>query len=217
MSKISRLLFAGAMAVPGLLVLSLLAGVPAASAAVISVDWDSGTSGDLDGTAVTMSSVASPAIFTADLTGADYSAAPLSATTESASYDALSDWTVTFSDPIADLLLYAVFWRGVAGGSSSPITYTFDQSFTVLSGLGGAVVSSNMLSVPNTGFHNGILHFAGPVSSLSLRTNSDSFSNQAVTFAVEADEAVPEPGAIGLLGLGAFGLWAMVRRRRNAA
>lgn len=217
MSKIFRLLFAGAMAVPGFLVLSLLAGVPAASAAVISVDWDSGTSGDLNGTTVTMSSVAGSAIFIADLTGADYSAAPLSATTETASYDVLSDWTVTFDDPIADLLLYAVFWRGIAGGSTSPITYTFDQSFTVLSGLGGAVVSSNMLSVPNTGFHNGILHFLGPVTSLSLQTNSDGLSAQAVTFAAEAGEAVPEPGAIGLLGLGVFGLWATVRRRRKAA
>ncbi|MEM1368632.1 MAG: hypothetical protein AAGG02_11565 [Cyanobacteria bacterium P01_H01_bin.15] len=42
-----------------------------------------------------------------------------------------------FSDPISDLLLYPVGWRGIAAGGPNPVTYEFDQPFTDLSGLGG--------------------------------------------------------------------------------
>lgn len=190
----------------------------------IPVVWDeiAVTEGTLANSTVVMSNVSFPSFFIDDLTGPDYAAAPLSPNTVTFDYDALSDWTATFDPPVENLLLYLVNWRGVAGGPD-PVTYQFDQPFTVLSGLGGTSVSNGntLLSVPGSVFADGIVQFAGPVSSLSVQTNSSSGSAQSLTFGVFASDIslnVPTLSEWGLMAtavaLGVAGF--IVARRRKA-
>lgn len=204
--------------------LAMLIGTSAALAedTGISTVWDTAavTTGDLDGTAVTISGLEDPALESVDLTGPDYSAAPLSASTIILTYGATSDWTASFSQPVGNLLLYVVFWRGVAGGPGI-VTYDFDQPFTVLSGLSDAIVSNGntRLSVPDDIYAEGIVEFTGPVSSLSVHTNADEGNFQDLTFGIlpSTESTIPtlsEWGMItmaGILGLIGF----MVIRRRK--
>lgn len=209
---------------------ALLAAVgwtSAASAGIaIPVVWDeiAVTEGQLGDSTVNMLNVSGPSFFIDDLTGPDYAAAPLSPNTVTFDYDALSDWTATFDPPVENLLLYLVNWRGVAGGPD-PVTYQFDQPFTVLSGLGGTSVSNGntVLSVPGDVFGDGIVRFTGPVSSLSVLTNSVSSSQQSLTFGI----LPPVPPAATIPTLSEWGLMAtaaalgiaglIVARRRRAA
>lgn len=189
-----------------------------ASAFPIGVDWTSATTGDLDGVTLTMSNLLDNSIGTADLTGSDFSAAPLSTTTEILSYDTASNWTASFSGSISDLLLYGVFWRGIAGGTN-PVVYTFDQPFTILSGFGSAAVSggNTVLSLPGTGFHDGILQFAGSATSLSVVSSTvcpPDCSAQGLTFGLDTN-SVPEPSILSLLGLGLAGIGFARRRYSN--
>lgn len=191
-----------------------------ASGAVIPVDWnDDGASGTLGGVTVTMTGLESPGLFHTDdledpfeLTGDDFAGGPIPGVTELSSYDVLSDWTATFSEPITNLLLYVVFWRGPSGQPEPPddvMIYTFDQTFTVLSGLGDAVFpeGDKTFAAPEDVFHLGVLRFDGPVTSLSLTSNSFGHSAQLLTFGV-----VPEPSAPLLAAL-ALGLAVRARRR----
>ena len=188
-----------------------------ASAITTGVDWTSTTSGDLDGVAVTMSNLTASSQSTFNLTGSDYSGAPLSTTTETLSYNTASNWTASFSESISDLLLYGVFWRGTFGGTD-PVVYTFDQAFTILSGFGSATVSggNTVLSLPDIDFHDGILQFMGPVTSLSVTSSTvcgGDCSFQALTFGVDTS-AVPIPSAVWLFGSGLLGLVGMARRKK---
>ncbi len=188
--------------------LAALLFASSASAVAIPVDWDAGgTTGSPSGVTVTMTGLESPSLATTadfeepfELTGADYAGAPIPGVTELSRYDVRSDWTATFSEPVSNPLLYVVFWRGVAGQPDPPgtaVTYRFDQTFSVLSGLGDAVLpeGDKSFGAPEDAFHRGILQFEGPISSLSLTSNSVGFSAQVLTF------ALPEPGALWLAAL----------------
>lgn len=178
---------------------SLLMSSAPTMAAAIGVDWTTPTTGDLDGTSVTLSNINIPNFFTTDLSGSDYSAAPLSTSQQTVAYDQNSDWTTTFSSSVSNLLLYGVFWRG---GN----TITFDQSFTIASGFAGATVAGNSITLPgsvNT-FSNGIIEFTGPVSSLSADSSipPGRASQIGLTFGInERNGTVPEP--LTILGAGA--------------
>ena len=166
-----------------------------------SVDWTSGTAGLLDGGAVTFalsdSADITSSISSQNLSGADYSAAPLTAGTEVLSYNHAAEVDVTFESPVSNLLLYGKGWRGFFGtasaGSGDPVVYTFDKPFTIVSGFGNATASglggTNVLSIPDTSgvFEDGILQFAGPVGTLNFTTNAScagQCSNQSVTFGI---------------------------------
>lgn len=197
---------------------------PKASAGVaIPVEWDNSTEGTFARSTVELFNISGPSLVTRDLSGPDYAAAPLSPDTVIVSYDVLSDWTATFDPPVENLLLYLLGWRGVAGGPD-PVTYQFDQPFTVLSGLGGVTVSNGntVLSIPGSIFADGIIQFAGPVSSLSILTDGDNNSAQDLTFGVLSSDIpptnIPTLSEWGLMAmaavLGIIGL--MVIRRRKA-
>ena len=151
-----------------------------------------------------------------NLSGSDFSAAPGSSSEEILDYRTNSDWTVTFDSPVDNLLLYPVFWRGTSAGGPDPVTYTFNQSFTILSGLTNASVNGNTLEVPTTGFNSGIIQFDDPVTSLTLQTSATETNFQALTFAVEETQPIPfeAEGTMGLVALGGF-FWYRKRKQAN--
>ena len=182
------------------------------------VDWQTVTSGDLNGVRVTVTGFETPLlqiISNRPYTDPAFSAAPL-ASAEAIEYGAANDWTATFSQPVNDLVLYVDLWRGSFVGTPEPSTsYTFNRPFVVLSGLEGGSVSGNTLTLPSpTGnnFHNGVIQFPGAISSLSVDAIPPAGviggSGQILTFAV-----VPEPGT---MALPALALAATLCRRRRA-
>jgi len=155
------------------------------------VDWATPATGTAGTVGVALQGLEDSSVVDSfELTGLDFAVAPLPASTELVQFDTASDWTATFSEPVGGLLLYAKFWRGNSA-QVDPVTYRFDAPFTILSGLDQATVSDGgtVLSVPGSEFHDGILYFGGPLTSLGIDTNSASSSSHAMTFAV-----VPEAG-----------------------
>lgn len=140
------------------------------------VDWDTGTTGTAALTNVVMANIANSTIDSSwDLSGPDFSAAPLSVNQEALDYtQGSSAWTASFSQPVSEILVYMVFWRSG--------TYTFDQTPTLLSGSGG-IVSGNQFTVPSN-FASGILQFLGSFSSLSVDDPGACCSHQVLTLAV---------------------------------
>ena len=170
------------------LLFSLLA--TSAFAQDVFVNWNSTTSGDLDGTTVTLSGMDSHDFFSADLTGPDYSAAPGSVSQQTVSYSVNSAVvTATFSQPVSGIRLYLVFWR-------PDITFTFSEPFTVSSGLTTSTVSRDQITTPPSAFGDGIIEFTGPVSSLTITSNAPpmNFSRQGITFS-KAGPANSDPTA----------------------
>ncbi len=176
------------------------------------VDWTTPTLGAAGARVATLQSIAAPQIGSADLSGANFSAAPLSASAETIGYGTSSDWNFALSQRAESILVYAVGWRGIEGGVD-PVSYDFDSVFTILSGFEGAVVENagKRLVLAADAFYSGILQFGGPISSVTLDVNSIASSQQAMTFAL-----VPEPSdamAIALGTLVALKLRAGRRRR----
>lgn len=169
----------------------LLPGTALAQAIVVGTDWQSVTAttaqGNLDGTTVEVTNIgvagSDPFIDAFDLSGPDYDPFALLADQECLDYSFDQNWTATFSSPVTDLLLYCKFWRGPNPGAPPTFRYEFDQPFTIVAGLGAATVSGNELQLPTNSFHDGILRFSGPVSTLSqISNNANSGSRQALTF-----------------------------------
>lgn len=146
-----------------------------------SVDWTSGTEGTMNGITVTFSNIINPVIATWDFSGSDFSAAPLSASTECIDYSFNSDWTAAFSEDVSQLRLYMLLWRGL-GATINPVTYTFDKPFTILSGLAGVTVNGNTLSIPNDIWGSGIIEFDGKISGITVESNATTDSRQLMTF-----------------------------------
>ena len=151
------------------------------AAAQIAADWNTGSgsnlSGSLDGVSIdlTFGPVGPAFVLTNDFTGSDF-VPPLTAATEGIAYNTGQDWAATFAQPI-NFLMYLETWRTA--------DYTFDSSFTILSGLSGASVSGNTLTINPIGSNDGILLFANPVSSLNLvsaNTCPNDCSGQIFTF-----------------------------------
>ncbi|MEM7201347.1 MAG: hypothetical protein AAF628_13840 [Planctomycetota bacterium] len=197
--------------------LALTAALPAQR--LVSVDWSPGSviTGDLNGTSVAVTGLEDTGIGTKGLSGAKYSAAPLSAPTEAVFYDARSDWTATFDNSVSGLLLYAISWRGTSAGPSV-VNYTFDQPFTVLSGFYQGTVSGTTLTVPGgmSGFHGGVIRFSGSVTSVSCTTNSTSGSTQVLTFGCHCGSVATAYGSdcgfpVGVTGEPALGSSYTVR------
>lgn len=132
-------------------------------------------SGTLGPLRVTASQALSASPLAADLTGTDFSAAPLGVSQGLVEYQEQSDFRIALNRPVDGLMLYLVGWRAH--------TYTFNRPFTILSGLGGATVAGNTLTTP-VGFTSGIIRFDDPVSTFAVDNPAGSASRQDLTLAV---------------------------------
>ena len=185
----------------------------AASGEVTLVDWTTATSGSAGPLDATLTSIASPLLTSADLSGPNYTASPASPSAETVDYDTGSAWRFALSRRVGSILLYTLGWRGVEGGAN-PVVYDFDAPFTVLSGLHGASVENagTRLVLPADTFYSGILQFAGPRDGVSVAVNTSSSSQQVMTFA-----AVPEPSFAAAAAISALVVLKCRAARRTQA
>jgi hypothetical protein len=158
----------------------------------VPVDWTTPTTGTADGLGVAVDGLSGPRLDRFDLKGEAFEAAEQCSTAQVIAHATRSDWTLTLSAPARTLLLYVYGWRG-PGAGVDPATFQFDAPFTIRSGLTGATVENGRtrLSLPATAFHDGILRFDGPISSLSVETDSNAIGEQGLTFAL-----IPERPAV---------------------
>ena len=181
---------------------------PAATA----VEWSStatGSAGDVEVTLAWLNEPSLPSIGFVDLSGPAFQAAPFYSLTPALEYGSGSAWTVSFSEPVASLLLYTGFWRG-SGGGPDPVTYHFDVPFSIRSGLEGATVLGNsgglILSLPGDAFHDGVVQVSGPLSSLTVTPNTDVADQQFLAMALvplppaqPVDWTTPTSGSAGAI------------------
>lgn len=175
------------------------------------VEWESGTTGFAGDIEVMMSGLGEPRLIYLDLATPGFEAAPFFSMTSALDYETGSTWTVTFSEPVATLLLYTRFWRGNQGGAD-PVTYHFDFPFSIRSGLEQASIVGNfgglILSLPGTGFHDGVVQIPGPLTSLTVTPNTSNASQQAMAMALvplpearAVDWATPNSGAASAIAV----------------
>ena len=121
-------------------------------------------------------------------------------------------FTITFDSPVVNPYLALVS----VGNSGQPVTYSFDNPFTVISsgpnywGYGGYSVSGNDFTGKE---FNGILQFQGTYNSFSFDVLQSEFwhgFNLGVTGG--APSPVPEPASIFLLGSGLAGIAGFRKR-----
>jgi len=208
-----------------LLTLALLAGSGTASAATF-VTWTSPTSGSVNSVTVTATySQGSPSLANYDLSGPAFNpAGGVSQQTVDYSVDSAITWT--FSSAVTNLDLYALYWRGTAGGIGGPSDgrYVFSATPTIQSGLSGASIVTPVsgdpyLQVGSSNYYNGILRFSGPITSLTMYAPTGaSSSGQVYTLAFDAaSSAVPDGAStFALLGAAAGALGRATRRRRRS-
>jgi hypothetical protein len=184
----------------GVFVLTAPIAAPVFAATVVPIDWTTASTGSFASIDAAITGFAAPflSIESHDYSGADYAAAPLSPGQEDVRYGASNDWTISLSDPVDFLFVYAQAWRGAfTTGDDPTVRYTFDRPFTILSGFTNAGVEGNdtlVLGDEQVDFHSGLLVFSGPLSSLSVVSDGLNESGQLLTF------AIPEPSTALLLG-----------------
>jgi len=142
--------------------------------------WTSSTTGTLNGVGFTMTQLRDANPSNWDMSTSDFSAAPLSATQNSGTISHGDDWVVTFASPVSDLKLYCKYWRTAS--------YVFSQPLTLLSsGNGLTSPNSTTVSVGANAWGNGIIQFAGPITTLSVNSSASLIydaSGQILTFGV---------------------------------
>lgn len=116
--------------------------------------------------------------------------------------------TVTFSSPVTNLIMDIVSLGQPGVGTN----YTFSSPFTILNigpsnQFGGGTNTLTESGNTLTGHEgDGIIEFAGPISSLSWTASTPEFWN-GFTFGAESPTAAtPEPATLLLMGIGALAL-----------
>lgn len=120
--------------------------------------------------------------------------------------------TFTFDSPVTNLVLAEVS----LGQPNIPVTYNFNDSFTILScgpnGVygGGCVTQSGNSLIGHEG--DGTIEFNGTLSSLSFTVTGSEYWN-GFTIGTASTSPVPEPSTLLLLGTGLAGLAGAAKRR----
>jgi PEP-CTERM motif len=125
--------------------------------------------------------------------------------------------TITFSTAVTGLILSEVS----LGGGSTTTSYAFNDPFTVLScGAGwwsGGVCFNQAVGSTGTTLSgdeaNGTIEFAGPITSLTITTSNEEYWNGFDLGIVQPASPTPEPGTLGLVGTGIFGLFGLAKRK----
>ncbi|HEY7089001.1 MAG TPA: FG-GAP-like repeat-containing protein, partial [Tepidisphaeraceae bacterium] len=160
----------------------------AAPASALSfANWTSTTAGKLGSFTFQVTHSATNSLFLGpeDLSTPSYSFAKGSAQQQVLSYDVNDSLSVTFNKPVPRLLLDTLGWRGSFSIAPPPtVSYTFNNPFTIRSGLEVATVNGDTLTLPSSaGFFDGIIEFDN-VKTLSITTNATGGSSQGLTFAM---------------------------------
>lgn len=202
--------------------LLLALSVSSLQSQVVAAQWNSMSSGSLNGVGFRASFCCAVGaqtpwqVLTSNaFLGPSYGANPLAAALVP-QYGSNQTIDIQFDAPIDNLLLYAGMWRGsyVFPGPEPATTYSFSQSFTVQSGFFGITPVGNSLTLPGStataiSFYNGVLAFDTPVSRLVVRSDFGG-SGQVMTL---ASSTVPEPSAYLLMAAGLLAV--LVWRRRS--
>jgi len=147
------------------------------------MSWSAGTSGGTLANSTVVVSIPGAQISTSNLSTTDFWGAPLSTAQSCVDYNCDTVWSATFTPPLEDLLWYGSFIRGSgANNTGLPVGYTFNQPFVILSGFSQGTISGTTLTLPGTGFHDGILKFTSPVASLICTNNATKNGRQLATF-----------------------------------
>ncbi len=209
--------------------LGLLLGAGAAQAAITWTDWTSASASGVAGTmgTVAVNGTTNSGGFHNWQTSGGFDYWRQGGITPWPAYDALANlpanndfvapdtgsYTFTFSTPVIGLTMAIIS----LGRTNVQTEWTFDQPFTLVDvgrgfwGNGVFTIAGNTIGA---GEAHGVIRFAGPVSSLRLRSVNGEFWS-GLTFGYES--VVPEPGTWALLIMG-FGLvGAAARRRRRAS
>jgi len=131
--------------------------------------------------------------------------------------------TFTFSQAITNPVMSIVS----LGRGSTPVEYTFDAPFELVSGGPNSVFGGVALTRPSDNTvrgqeGNGTIRFLGTFSSLSFTTTGGEYWNgftlgvQGVASGGGPGTVVPEPATVALVGLGLAGVAVAGRRRRPA-
>lgn len=124
--------------------------------------------------------------------------------------------TLTFSQAVLNpvMALHSV------GRANLPVSYDFDTAFDVLAfgpgywgGPGTLLESAGDVLTGWEG--NGVIQFQGWITSITWTNAPDEYWH-GFTVGLGAQQDVPAPAALGLMGLGLFGM-AMASRRRKLA
>ena len=178
------------------------------------IDWADTSGGALAGSTITITNLTPGpelSLSNYDLTDTPYLAWPGAGDQQCLNFLCTDDWQASFDQPLTNFKLYAISWRGSDGGVS-PVQYTFNRSFSILSGFTGATIAGNTLSLPDGDFYDGILQFNGTFSSLTINSNATLENAQAMTFHASP---VPEPETFLVISLG-LGMQLMTLRRSRA-
>jgi hypothetical protein len=127
-------------------------------------------------------------------------------------FNGFSTNKITFDQAVIDPIM-AIVSQGQPG---VPVTYDFDQSFTVLSegqgywgdgtytlGVGDQLIGREL---------HGVIQFQGSFTELSWTSTQENWHGFTIGM-VEPQTSVSEPAALSLLGLGLLGLAAARRRK----
>lgn len=197
-----------------------LAMASAAGAVPVMSDWTSNFEGTLDGVGFTFApTVPDGSVSVTDFNDPGHAAHPVTSV-EARAYEPTDSITVTFDQPVSNLLVYASFWRGNgdAVGSGGTTGYTFDQTTSLLSSDGfspAAPSTGTSFGVALPGFGDGIFAIGNPVSSLSIASTFESTTPQTqfITFGkLDSATPIPLPAAAWFL-LAGLGALALLRRR----